>query len=236
MGPGRWLPYYAQRFAAVEVNNAFYRLPERSTFEHWADAVPSDFVVAVKASRYLTHIKRLRDPVEPAARLMDRASALGEHLGPVLLQLPPTLQADPELLDAALAAFPRSIRIAVEPRHSSWFVNEIRRVLEARSAALCLADGGPVDFPQWRTTDWAYVRFHGGRGRPRSCYRRRDLERWADCLSDQWEEREDVYCFFNNDTNGCALRDARWMAGAFAGLGRSVTRVPKAADSRVGDI
>lgn len=236
MGPGRWLAFYAQRFAAVEVNNAFYRLPERSTFEKWAASVPDDFVVAVKASRYLTHIRRLQEPGEPVARLMERATALGEHLGPVLLQFPPTLHLDAERLDAALAAFPSSVRVAVEPRHESWFVTAVRRVLEARGAALCLADGGPVAVPSWRTADWAYVRFHGGRGRPRSCYRQRDLESWADRLAAQWRDAEDVYCFFNNDTNGCALRDARWLAGACRRLGRRATGVPDPGETRVGPL
>lgn len=234
MGPARWLAFYAERFAAVEVNNAFYRLPERSTFEKWAEVVPDDFVVAVKASRYLTHVLRLQDPSEPVSRLMERASALGDHLGPVLLQLPPTLRVDAARLDAALAAFPASTRVAVEPRHESWFVGDVRRVLETRGAALCLADGGPVETPPWRTADWGYVRFHGGAGRPRSCYRKRDIEAWAGRLASQWREAEDVYCFFNNDTNGCALRDARWLAGACERRGRRSTRVPDPSETRVG--
>jgi uncharacterized protein YecE (DUF72 family) len=234
MGPGRWLAFYAQRFAAVEVNNAFYRLPERSTFEKWRESVPGDFVVAVKASRYLTHVRRLQDPNEPVSRLMERATALGGHLGPVLLQLPPTLHADTARLHAVLAAFPRTVRVAVEPRHASWFVPGVRRILEARGAALCLADGGPVESPFWRTADWTYVRFHGGKGRPSSCYRRRDLESWADRLSRQWRDRDDVFCFFNNDTNGCALRDARWLADACARAGRQPTRVPAPGETRVG--
>jgi uncharacterized protein YecE (DUF72 family) len=232
LGPARWLPFYAERFAAVEVNNAFYRLPERSTFERWGDLVPTDFVVAVKASRYLTHVKRLRDPVEPVTRLMDRVQALGTHLGPVLLQLPPTLRVDCDLLDTALAAFDASARLAVEPRHASWFVDEVREVLERRGAALCLASGGAVEPPLWRTTDWTYVRFHRGTGRPPSCYKRRELEAWIDPIAAQWPDSEDVYCFFNNDDNGCALRDARWLAQFYERAGRRVSRVPTASDIR----
>lgn len=236
MGTGRWLAFYAERFAAVEVNNAFYRLPERATFEHWRDTVPDDFVVAVKASRYLTHVRRLRDPAEPVARLMERASGLGSHLGPILLQLPPTMKADPGRLDAALAAFGGSVRLAVEPRHQSWFVDEVRVVLETRNAALCVADGGKVTTPtqSWRTANWAYVRFHHGTGRPRGCYKRRQLEEWAQNLTVQWSDEEDMYCFFNNDTNGCALRDARWFAEACSDRGRQVTRVPPSRETRVG--
>ena len=117
----RWLEHYAEQFDTVEVNNAFYRLPERDTFAQWRDRTPDGFVVAVKMSRYLTHIKRLREPAEPVARFLERATALGDKLGPVLVQLPPTLKADPAALQATLAQFPRQVRVAVEPRHPSWW-------------------------------------------------------------------------------------------------------------------
>ena len=221
-----WLGFYAERFASVEVNNAFYRLPEAGTFGRWAQTTPEDFVVAVKASRYLTHIKRLRDPVEPVHRLMGRASELGGRLGPVLLQLPPNLPADPGDLDAALAAFPRGTRVALEARHPSWFVPDVRKVLERRRAAWCLADGGPVDPPRWRTAEWIYVRFHGGRGEPSSCYTRSPLETWARRLAALGAGDADVYCYFNNDAHGCALRDARRFASALRRAGLEPTRVP----------
>lgn len=234
LGRSRWLEYYSRRFAAVEVNNAFYRLPERRTFESWRASVPADFLVAVKASRYLTHVRRLQQPEEPVARLMDRARGLGEHLGPILLQLPPTLRADPGRLDTTLACFGDSVRVAVEPRHASWFVDDVRAVLEKRGAALCLADGGPVEMPPWRTTNWAYVRFHGGTGRPRSCYKRRELASWVERLTSLWSAADDVYCFFNNDTGGCALRDARWFADLCSRSGLGVTRVPSSRETHVG--
>jgi uncharacterized protein YecE (DUF72 family) len=234
MGPSRWLDFYSQRFATVEVNNAFYRLPERSTFEHWRTTVPADFVVAVKASRYLTHVKRLREPAEPVARLMDRVRGLEEKLGPILLQFPPTLQADPGALDAVLEQFGPDVKIAVEPRHASWFSRDVRRILRDRGAALCLADGGVVDVPLWRTVGWTYVRFHRGLSRPPSCYSRAALQDWARTLTRRWGKSDDVYCYFNNDPNGCALRDARWMAEAFQEAGWAVTRVPPPRETRVG--
>lgn len=135
-----WLEEYAARFATVEINNAFYRLPTRETFESWRERTPPDFVVALKASRYLTHIKRLRDPAEPVDRLLSHAAGLGDRLGPVLLQLPPTLHADPGLLDECLGCFPADVRVAVEPRHDSWWTPQVRKVLESRGAALCWAD------------------------------------------------------------------------------------------------
>ncbi|MDH6571452.1 uncharacterized protein YecE (DUF72 family) [Streptomyces sp. SAI-117] len=205
-----WLEEYAGHFPTVEINNAFYRLPSRETFEAWRERVPGDFVVAVKASRYLTHIKRLKDPEEPVHRLMSHAEGLGDRLGPVLLQLPPTLRADTELLDACLACFPTSVRVAVEPRHSSWWTPETRKVLETRGAALCWADvrARPVT-PLWRTTDWGYVRFHEGRARAWPSYGRRSLETWAARIGETWAGSEDVYVYFNNDPNGAAVRNAK---------------------------
>src|SRR5215467_3116107 len=135
-----WLEFYARHFATVEINNAFYRLPERDTFEGWRQRVGDDFRFAVKMSRYLSHIKRLRDPAEPVARFMSRVTALGDRLGPVLLQMPPTMRRDPALLDAALAEVPAGTRVAVEPRHESWWRADVRGVLEARGAALVWAD------------------------------------------------------------------------------------------------
>jgi uncharacterized protein YecE (DUF72 family) len=234
MEPAKWLGFYCERFATVELNNAFYRLPERSSFEKWHDGTPSDFVFALKASRYLTHVRRLRDPVQPVDTLMARAVGLRSRLGPVLLQLPPSLKADPPALDETLAAFRGRARVAVEPRHASWFTDEVRAVLESHDAALCLADGGPVDAPKWRTANWSYVRFHRGKGRPAPCYTRSTLDTWAKELTSKWNRSEDVFCYFNNDPEGCAIRDARWLALAFSRHGRSATRVPESGEIRVG--
>ncbi|MCH0543093.1 DUF72 domain-containing protein [Streptomyces sp. MUM 203J] len=224
-----WLEEYAAAFAAVEINNAFYRLPTRETFETWRDRTPGDFTIAVKASRYLTHIKRLRDPEEPVRRLMDHAAGLGDRLGPVLLQLPPTLRADPELLDSCLGVFPAGSRVAVEPRHDSWWSPEVRRVLENRGAALCWADveSRPVT-PLWRTAAWGYLRFHVGRARPWPRYGRQALHSWVDRISDAWDDTADVYAFFNNDPNAAAVHDAVAFAGAARDAGLTVTRAPRA--------
>ncbi|MEV4330652.1 DUF72 domain-containing protein [Streptomyces sp. NPDC049597] len=222
-----WLEEYARRFVTVENNNAFYRLPERRTFAEWRERTPDGFVMAVKVSRFLTHIKRLKDPEEPVERLMGRAEALGERLGPVLLQLPPTLRADARALDAVLACFPPGVRVAVEPRHDSWWTDEIADVLSARGAALCWADRGsrPVT-PLWRTADWGYLRFHEGRARPWPGYGRQALASWADRAADAWPDRADVYAFFNNDPGGAAVRDAAAFTRAVIARGR--TAVPPA--------
>jgi uncharacterized protein YecE (DUF72 family) len=220
-----WLEHYAQHFATVESNNAFYRLPELETFQKWRERTPPDFRWAVKASRFLTHIKRLREPAEPVSRLMGRAAGLQERLDTVLLQLPPTLQADVDLLRECLVQFPGGTRVAVEPRHESWRTDDIRALLERYGAALCWADRGenPVS-PLWRTTDWGYLRLHTGAvgwG-----YRPDTLQLWADRLAEAWSDQDDVLVYFNNDPGGAAVVDAVVFAGAVRRAGRTATRVP----------
>ncbi|MBO0728108.1 MAG: DUF72 domain-containing protein [Acidimicrobiaceae bacterium] len=227
----QWLEHYASLFATVELNNAFYRLPDASTFAGWAARLPGDFIVAVKASRYLTHIRRLREPRQPVGLLVERASSLGDRLGPFLLQLPPNLKVNAGALAETLEAFPRRYRVAVEPRHSSWFCDEVAELLRDRDAALCLVDGGPAPAPYWRTASWGYVRFHGGRAQPPSCYGRTALETWARRVAQLWQPNEDVYVYFNNDLHGCAPRDARVFAAACDRAGRRPSRVPAARDT-----
>jgi uncharacterized protein YecE (DUF72 family) len=227
----QWLEWYAASFATVEVNNAFYRLPERTTFENWRNRTPDDFVVAVKMSRYLTHVKRLRDPREPVARFLDRAVGLGDKLGPVLLQLPPTLRADADLLDAVLAEFPPHVRIAVEPRDPSWWTPAVRDMLTRRGAALCWADrlGRPVT-PLWRTAGFGYLRLHEGRGQPRPGYGRRALGTWLDRISRTFGPDCPAYVYFNNDPGGAAARDATTTARLARRRGLQVTRALILAD------
>jgi uncharacterized protein YecE (DUF72 family) len=229
-----WLAFYADRFATVEVNNTFYRLPDPERFEAWAQATPDDFVFTVKASRFLTHVKRLNDPREPVERLLDHARPLGSKLGPVLVQLPPTLRIDAGRLDETLRAFPGGVRVAVEPRHESWFTDEILGLLREHDAALCLADrGSTLVTPDWATTGWGFVRFHAGLATPEPCYGRQALDSRAALVAQRWGTDADVYCYFNNDTHGCALRDARRFALACRRHGLSATRVPAPPDTQV---
>lgn len=228
-----WLEHYASRFAVVEVNASFYRLPRAEVFAQWAARTPDDVVLCPKASRYLTHVKRLRDPEEPVERFVDRARHLGAKRGPVLLQLPPTLQADLPLLAAALDRFPAGWRVAVEARHPSWFVDELADLLVARDAALVHTDrlARPLE-PLWRTASWGYLRLHEGRATPRPCYGRRALDTWARRIADRYADA-DVFAFFNNDPRCCAVRDARVFAAACDRHGLDVTRVPAAGDVRL---
>ncbi|MBV9383727.1 MAG: DUF72 domain-containing protein [Streptosporangiaceae bacterium] len=205
----RWLEYYAGRFGTVENNATFYRLPARATFEGWHERTPSGFVMAVKASRYLTHVRMLRDPAEPVRRLLEAAEGLGDRLGPVLLQLPPTLAADPGRLDDCLARFPAGIRVAVEPRHPSWWTDATREILIARGAALSWADrAGTAMTPLWRTAGWGYIRFHEGTAEPWPRYSGKALRTWARTIAGTWPRDAAVYAYFNNDQGGAAVLDA----------------------------
>jgi uncharacterized protein YecE (DUF72 family) len=224
----RWLEHYASRYETVENDGTFYRLPGRETFADWRARTPDDFVMAIKASRYLTHIRRLRDPAEPVARLMSSAGGLGSRLGPVLLQLPPNLAADAERLDACLAEFAKAnAKVAVEPRHQSWWTDEIRDVLAARKVALCWADrrGRPVT-PLWQTADWGYLRFHEGAAQPWPRYGPGALRSWLNRIEAAWPDDVPVYAYFNNDQFGAAIADSQEFARLARVAGRDVTRTP----------
>lgn len=216
------------------MNNTFYNLPEAHVFAAWAERTPEDFVVAVKMSRFLTHIKRLLEPEEPVRRFFERADKLGRKLGPVLLQLPPGLAADAGRLDDALEVIPPGVRVAVEFRHPSWYTAAVRRVLESRGAALCWADRRrPLD-PRWRTAGWGFVRFHEGVASPRPCYGRQALRSWAERLRAAFSPHDDVYCYFNNDHRCCAVRDAIVFGRAAARTGFEVSRLPSTREVRLG--
>jgi uncharacterized protein YecE (DUF72 family) len=200
-----WLSYYAERFDTVEVNATFYRLPRVEAVERWANTLPDGFVMTVKASRFLTHVKRLREPEEPVERLLGVLAPLRRRslLGPVLVQLPPDMEAAPDRLDDTLARFPPDVRVAVEPRHTSWFTDATRAVLTRHGAALVWADREAKSMgPLWETCDWRYLRLH--HGRTGWGYDDRDLKRWAARL----RPAGDGYVYANNDPGAAAIRDA----------------------------
>ena len=228
-----WLEHYAARFATVEVNNTFYHLPEAATFRRWAERTPDDFLVSVKMSRYLTHIKRLRDPAEPTARFLERAAALGSKLGPVLVQLPPSLEADPAALNDTLSRLCSSVRVAVEFRHSSWENDEVHQILADHGAAWCLADSRHRQSPFRRTCNWTYVRFHDGGGWPAPCYEESHLQWWVQRLAGEWGPDAHIYAYFNNDGRGCAPRDAVSFARLCRENGLHPTRVPDPGETHV---
>jgi len=223
----RWFEQVMRDFQTVELNVTFYRLPRTEVFAGWHARSPDDAIITVKASRYLTHIKRLRDPQPSVDMLLERIAPLGEKLGPILIQLPPDLVVDVDALDATLAAFPRGHRLAVEPRHESWWTDDVRRCLERHGAALCWADRhGPIT-PLWRTADWGYLRFHEGKHDPWPFYTDDELAAWAATLDQTFPaDTEDVYVYFNNDPGAAAIDNAITFAHLVTGRGRACSRVP----------
>jgi uncharacterized protein YecE (DUF72 family) len=213
----------------VENNSAFYRLPSAETFAAWREATPEGFVMAVKASRYLTHVKRLREPAEPVGRLMERLAGLGDRLGPVLVQLPGDFHEDVGRLAECLRCFPRTVKVAVELRHDSWWAAErpLRAALERHDSALCWADrwSRPVT-PLWRTASWGYVRLHGGTAQPPPRYGRQALTSWIRRIGETWRDAQEVHVYFNNDTGGAAVHDAVAFARLAAAAGWTVPRTP----------
>jgi uncharacterized protein YecE (DUF72 family) len=207
----RWLAFYADRFDTVEVNSTFYRLPRRDAVARWVEQTPRGFLFAVKVSRYLTHVKRLREIDVHLPLLLERIAPLadGGKLGPLLWQLPPTFVRDDDRLAEALAAFPSDLRHAVEFRHQSWFAPQPLELLADRGVALVVADrpGAPgLERPE-PSAGFSFVRFHhGSRGR-RGNYSDSELADWAETLRG-WALRGDVYAYFNNDWEGFAPRTA----------------------------
>jgi len=202
------LAYYAQRFRTVELNNPFYRLPAPESFERWRDAVPDDFLYAVKASRYITHIRRLRDVSESVALFLERAERLGPRLGPILFQLPPTYPADRALLRRFLSELPPAHRWVVEFRHPSWHTPEVYHELAERAVALCIPVGGRVRPDLVTTAPFVYLRMHAGEG-PGGGFTAGQLEYWAGRLRALRKAGKDRFVYFNNDAGGHAPRDAR---------------------------
>jgi uncharacterized protein YecE (DUF72 family) len=225
----RWLEYYAAAYPTVENNGTFYRLAAPKTFADWSARTPDGFVMAVKASRYLTHVRRLREPAQPVARLVESMSQLGDRLGPVLVQLPPNMRNDPSALDETLRQFAvqyaaaaqgGKLRVAVEFRHDSWFNEEIRRLLSQYDAALCWSDrrGRPLG-PLWRTAGWGYLRLHEGAAQRWPGYGRQALRTWLSRISDNWAADADVFAYFNNDQHAAAPADAAALAAMAARAG-----------------
>jgi uncharacterized protein YecE (DUF72 family) len=209
----RWLEYYAARFDTVEINNSFYRLPERSTFAAWARRAPMRFEFAVKASRFLTHMKKLKDPEEPLDRLFTRMRGLGSHLGPVLYQLPPRFNVDVDRLRAFVGLLPRDARHVIEFREPAWYSRDVCDLLDRSGVALCLHDMPGSATGQVRVGPFVYVRFHGSGARYGGGYPEERLLRWAEWLDEQRRTGADVYCYFNNDIGGHAPRDAVVLRG-----------------------
>ncbi|HBY95398.1 MAG TPA: DUF72 domain-containing protein [Chloroflexi bacterium] len=202
------LRFYAERFPTVEINYSFYRLPRRSVFESWRSQTPDGFLFAVKASRYLTHMKKLKDPKEPLGRLLERAAGLQEKLGPILFQFPHTWSANLERLQqffVALRPYAQH-RYAFEFRHPSWLDPQVYALLEHAGAALCLPVAPAMPLDVCLTAPWTYIRMHGGE--QGTGYSDEELRTWAERIRSFLAQELDTYVYFNNDPGGHAIRDA----------------------------
>jgi len=210
--PSRWLPFYAREFDTVEVNATFYRLTKERVVARWVEQTPPDFVFALKASRYMIHMKKLTGLPESIGRFYEPLRPLvgTPKMGPVLWQLPEWFTRDDERLAGALAELPPG-RHCFEFRHTSWFTEDVYALLREHGVALAIGDHRARDpQPIELTTDWTYLRFHYGRRGRRGNYSVSELEEWADRIV-SLAARADVFAYFNNDWEAFAIKNARWL-------------------------
>lgn len=204
-----WFDHYARAFDTVEINNSFYRLPSAATFDAWRDHAPPGFCYAVKASRYLTHLKKLKDPEQPLHTFFERAERLGRTLGPVLYQLPPRWKVNVERFESFLAALPPGHTHVVEFRDSSWLIEDVFRLMERYGVAHCIHDMHPLAVPLRVTAPAIYLRFHGDRYA--GSYSYDALAGWAARIAAWHDAGHDVFAYFNNDIGGHAIHNARTL-------------------------
>ncbi len=213
----RLLEWYCRHFHTVKINNAFYHLPGEQALDRWRATTPPGFLFATKASRYITHMKKLRDPDAALATFFGRMSRLGARLGPVLYQLPPRWRCNPERLAAFLDALPAGHRHAFEFRDTSWINAEILALLRTHRAAFCIYDLAGYLSPFHVTADFVYIRLHGPDGAYQGKYDGRTLAGWARRIRSWRDEGRDVYCYFDNDEAGYAVENARDLRNRLEG-------------------
>ncbi|MGA2112966.1 MAG: DUF72 domain-containing protein [Anaerolineales bacterium] len=202
-----WFAHYAMTFRTVEINNSFYRLPSTANFEAWREQAPPAFVYAIKASRFITHIRRLRDVQEPLERFLAAAHALGQALGPVLYQLPPNWHVDLVRFCGFLRLLPSGYTHVVEFRDPSWFTEEVFALMEEKGVVHCLHDYWSAVPPLRLTAPVVYIRMHGDQLHAGN-YRASVLRTWADRIQGWSLEGRTVHMFFNNDMGGAAIENA----------------------------
>jgi uncharacterized protein YecE (DUF72 family) len=215
-----WLKFFARQYDTVEINNSFYRLPSEEAFQNWRIQVPPEFTFAVKASRFLTHIKRLKDPEQPLDLFFSRAVHLRERLGPVLFQLPPRFKINLERLEIFLAALQdrmatKPVRCVIEFRDPTWLVPAVFEMLRAHNVALCFADWRDTHVTEPVTADFVYVRRHYGPAKGGN-YPKKNLDRDIEQIRAWLKAGLDVYVYFNNDLGGYAIRNAKYVQQALA--------------------
>jgi uncharacterized protein YecE (DUF72 family) len=212
LGTGRWLEHYATLFDTVEVNSTFYRLASPEAVKRWVEQTPSHFVFAAKASRYLTHIKRLTELGRGVRRFYEGIQPLvdSEKVGPIVWQFPANFHRDDERLAGALDELPPG-RHCFEFRHRSWFTDDVYALLRQHGAALVIGDHPERPFQSHEhTADWTFIRLHHGQRGRRGNYSETELAEWAERIAD-WRRSTEVFVYFNNDWEGFAVRNGAWM-------------------------
>lgn len=207
----RWFAFYAEHFDTVEINNSFYMLPKPATFDKWREQAPPGFCYAVKANRYLTQAKKLKECEEPVERMMTAARHLGDRLGPILYQLPPSLKLDLDRLERFLRLVPKDVTNVFEFRDNSWNVPETYALLDRYGACLCIHDMPGSASERVAPGPASYIRFHGSAGKYWGRYADEVLLSWADWIASQARPGRPVWCYFNNDIHGHAIHDAQTL-------------------------
>ena len=208
----KWLDYYAKSFSTVELNNSFYHLPSEKAFAGWRDSSPEGFLFSVKVSRFITHMKKLRNVEEPLENFLSRARILEDKLGPLLYQLPPNLHRKDELLESFLKGLPSGLTHVFEFRHESWLCEEVFDLMRRHNAGLCIFDMPDFEVPLEVTADFAYIRFHGSSAMYGSCYSDDELGQWAGRIASLPGDLKAAYIYFNNDAEAFAVDNARTLA------------------------
>lgn len=210
--PNQMLEFYAEHFDTVELNNSFYHLPLPSSFEKWRASTQRGFVFSVKGSRFITHMKKLKDPQSSTEKFFDRVDRLEQKLGPILFQLPPHWKLNLERLEEFVAKLPREHRYVFEFRDDSWLVREAFDVLKKFNAAFCIHDLANMRTPVEITADFTYIRFHGpGEAKYQGSYSKQELREWAKRISGWRSQLKGVYVYFNNDIGGHAVLNAKTL-------------------------
>ena len=207
----KWFAFYASEFDTVEINNSFYRLPKRETFAAWRNQAPAGFCYAVKANRFLTQAKKLKECEEPLERMMTSFEALKPALGPILYQLPPRFRINLERLESFLALVPRDVTSVFEFRDTSWYVDEVFALLERYGASFCAHDMPGSVSPRLAVGPIAYLRFHGGIAKYWGRYSDAALLEWTDWIAAQARDGRPVWAYFNNDPEAHAIHDAQTL-------------------------
>lgn len=206
-----FLSYYARHFRTVEINSSFYRLPRRKTFEQWRDTVAPDFLFSVKANRFITHMKKLKEPEKTLSAFMERIEGLKNKLGPILFQLPPHWERDLERLEYFLASLPKGYRYAFEFRDPSWFHSQVYEALTKHGAAFCIFELAGLHSPKEVTAGFVYIRLHGPGDAYAGCYSREALAEWGNTVCQWAKEGKDIYCYLDNDEAGYAAQNAQQL-------------------------